>query len=54
MTNEQFEAIKTIKLEKLGLLLIKYFAYLGLFTTYEGLKYSVRKGLCLQSPAETA
>ena len=29
MTNEQFEAIKTIKLEKLGLLLIKYCAYLN-------------------------
>ena len=28
MTNEQFEAIKTIKLEKLGLLLIEYFAYI--------------------------
>ena len=27
-------------------------AYLGLFTTYEGLKYSARKELCLQSPAE--
>ena len=33
MNNEQIEAIKTIKLEKLGLLLIKYCAYLGLFTT---------------------